>query len=66
MLKFLTLLILILFAWWRLKRWLQHRRLQAQGLPMPEQKGVRPITLLSLVLLGVYGGFLLWHLFGQV
>ncbi|MCG5524152.1 hypothetical protein LRB11_04290 [Ectothiorhodospira haloalkaliphila] len=65
MVKFFTLLILLAFAWWRFKRWWRVRQLKAQGQPVPEETGIRPITLLSIVLLGVYGGFLLWHLFGQ-
>ena len=63
MLKFLTLILIGVFAWWRLSRWWQVRRLRAQGLPVPEEKGLRAISVLALVLLAVYGGFLVWHLF---
>lgn len=61
MLKFLTFLIIVLFAWWRIRRWFMARRRRALGLPPEASPRVRPITVLSLILLIVYGGFLLWH-----
>lgn len=64
MLKLLTLLALIAFGWWRLRRFFWHRRLRREGVPIPEPKGPRSVTLLAGVMLAVYGGFLLWHLFG--
>lgn len=63
MLKFLTALALIWFVWWRLRRFLWHRRLRQQGIEIPEEKGPRPITLMAGMLLAVYGGYMLWHLF---
>ncbi len=63
MLKFLTLLALIWFAWWRVQRFLWHRRLRREGREIPVEKGPRPITLLAGMLLAVYGGYMLWHLF---
>ncbi|MCG5536537.1 hypothetical protein [Ectothiorhodospira mobilis] len=65
MFKFLTLLLLLLFAWWRFRRWWRLRLARARGEPPPPESGIRPITLLSLTLLGGYGGFLLWHLFAR-
>ena len=63
MLKLLTLLALIGFAWWRIRRWLWHRRLRREGQEIPVEKGPRAITLLAGLLLAVYGGYMLWHLF---
>lgn len=63
MLKFLTLLALIWFAWWRVRRFLWHRRLRREGREIPVEKGPRPITLLAGLLLAVYSGYMLWHLF---
>jgi hypothetical protein len=65
MLKILTFLILVAFAWWRLQRFLWHRRLRRQGVEIPEEKGPRAISLLAGVMLAVYGGYMLWHLFGS-
>jgi hypothetical protein len=64
MLKILTFLALLAFAWWRLRRILWHRRLRRQGLDVPEEKGPRAVTLLAGLMLAVYGGYMLWHLFG--
>lgn len=64
MLKLLTFLLILGFAWWRLRRVLSVWRLRRQGVHVPEQKGPRPVTLFAAVLLGAYAGFLLWELFG--
>ncbi len=66
MLKIVTLLVLLAFAWWRFRRYLWHRRLRREGVEIPEQKGPRAVTLLAGVMLAVYGGYMLWHLFGTV
>lgn len=58
--KILTLAVLIGFAWWRLRQWLRERRLRAQGEPVPERQGVRPITILAGAMLLGYGGYLAW------
>lgn len=65
MLKLLTFLGLIAFGWWRLRRYLWHRRLRRQGREIPKEQGPRAVTLLAGIMLAVYGGFMLWHLFGS-
>jgi hypothetical protein len=66
MLKIVTFLVLVAFAWWRFQRYLWHRRLRREGEEIPEQRGPRAISLLAGVMLAVYGGYMLWHLFGTV
>ena len=63
--KLFTLALIIGFAWWRLRQFLRLRRLRAQGEPVPEPQGVRPITILAGVMLAVYGGYLLFVLLSQ-
>lgn len=63
--KLLTLAILLGFAWWRWRQFLRERRLRAQGEPLPEKKGMRPISILALGLLLMYGGYLLWVILVQ-
>lgn len=63
--KFITLVLLIGFAGWRFRQWLRIRRLHAAGEPVPESRGVRPITILAAVLLAGYGGYLAWVLILQ-
>lgn len=63
--KMVTLALLIGFAWWRFRQWLRIRRLHAAGEPIPETRGVRPITILAAVLLVGYGGYLAWVLILQ-
>jgi len=59
LLKYLTLLILIIFFYWLIKQKLRNRKLAQQGIVV-EQKGLRPITLLSIVMLVMYGGYLIY------
>lgn len=63
--KILTLAVLIWFAWWRLRQWIRLRRLRAAGEPVPEQQGIRPITILAGAMLLGYGGYLAWVLLMQ-
>ena len=56
--KILTLAVLIWFAWWRLRQWIRLRQLRAAGEPVPEQRGIRPITILAGAMLLGYGGYL--------
>lgn len=64
MIKILTLLALLGFGWWRVRRYLWRRSLHRQGMEIPQETGPRSVTLLAGIMLAVYGGFLLWHLFG--
>lgn len=65
MLKVLTFLLLLAFAWWRLSRYLWRRRLRREGVEIPQEKGPRAVTMLAGLMLAVYGGYMLWHLFGR-
>ncbi|WP_018867901.1 MULTISPECIES: hypothetical protein [unclassified Thioalkalivibrio] len=63
MLKFLTVILILLFVWWRVSRWMDVRRRRAQGEDVSYQvdvKGFRPITVLSIIFLILYGGYVIW------
>ncbi|MGM0554661.1 MAG: hypothetical protein ACQETK_13005 [Pseudomonadota bacterium] len=63
MLKFLTVILILLFVWWRVSRWMDVRRRRARGEDVSYQvdvKGFRPITVLSIVFLILYGGYVIW------
>ncbi len=63
--KLLTLAVLVWFTWWRLQQFLRARRLRAEGKPVPESRGIRPITLLAVAMLAGYGGYLVFVLARQ-
>lgn len=68
MLKFLTAMLILLFLWWRASRWMDVRRRRARGEDVSYQvtvKGVRPITVLSIVFLILYGGYAIWFALTQ-
>ncbi|WP_019626400.1 hypothetical protein [Thioalkalivibrio sp. ALJT] len=63
MLKFLTVVLILLFVWWRVSRWLEVRRRRARGEDISYEvrvKGFRPITVLSIIFLILYGGYVIW------
>ncbi|AKJ94398.1 MULTISPECIES: hypothetical protein [Thioalkalivibrio] len=63
MLKFLTVILILLFVWWRVSRWMDVRRRRARGEDVSYQvdvKGFRPITVLSVIFLLLYGGYVIW------
>ncbi|MDG6777826.1 hypothetical protein QCB44_03795 [Thiomicrorhabdus sp. zzn3] len=62
MLKYLTLAAIIYFFFWLIKHKIRTRKLAQQGIVV-EQKGLRPITLLSIVMLVMYGGYMLYYFF---
>ncbi|QCU90347.1 hypothetical protein [Thiomicrorhabdus sediminis] len=64
MLKYLTLLAVVVFFYWLIKHKWRQRQLAKQGIQV-EQKGLRPITLLSLVMIVMYGGYLIYYLFSS-
>lgn len=64
MLKYLTLLAVAVFFYWLIKHKWRQRQLAKQGIQI-EQKGLRPITLLSLVMIVMYGGYLIYYLFSS-
>lgn len=59
MIKFLGLALVAGFALWFVRHLWRRKKLEWSGQPVPEQTGLRPITLLSLVMLVMYAGFLL-------
>ncbi|GAB6070498.1 hypothetical protein JCM30760_15950 [Thiomicrorhabdus hydrogeniphila] len=61
MLKYLTLMAVIYFFYWLIKQKIRNRKLEQQGIVV-EQKGLRPITLMSIVMVVMYGGYMLYFL----
>jgi len=59
MLKYITLAAIVYFFYWLFKQKLRNRKLAEQGIVV-EQKGMRPVTLLSIVLLVMYGGYMFY------
>jgi hypothetical protein len=67
MLKYVMLIGIAYFFWWMLRRQWRHKQMAWRGEPVPVDKGGwRPITLLSIALVVIYGGYMLWHVFSQV
>lgn len=66
MFKYLTLAGIVIFAIWMFKRQWRLKKMQWRGESVPVQKGLRPITLLSLVMLALYGGYMLWYFIDQI
>ena len=60
-LKFLTALMVAGFLYYLVRHRLRRRRLEKAGLPVPESSGLRPITVLALLMLGMYLGYLLFY-----
>jgi len=61
MLKYLTLMAVVYFFYWLIKQKIRNRKLEQQGIVV-EQKGLRPITLMSIVMVVMYGGYMLYFL----
>ncbi|NPA72997.1 MAG: hypothetical protein GXO35_09250 [Gammaproteobacteria bacterium] len=59
--KVLTLLAVVYFFYWLIKQKLRNRKLAEQGIVL-EQKGLRPITLMSIVMVVMYGGYMVYFL----
>lgn len=59
MLKYITLAGIIYFFYWFFKQKIRNRKLAEQGFVI-EQKGIRPVTLLSIVLVVMYGGYMVY------
>jgi len=51
----------IYFFYWLIKQKIRNRKLEAQGIVV-EQKGLRPITLMSIVMVVMYGGYMIYFL----
>ena len=65
MLKYITLAAIVYFFYWLFKQKLRNRKLAEQGIVI-EQKGMRPVTLLSIVLLVMYGGYMIYFFIAEV
>ncbi|MBD3776119.1 MAG: hypothetical protein IE920_03190 [Thiotrichales bacterium] len=59
MLKYLSLAAIAYFFYWLIKHKLRLRKLAQQGIVV-EQKGLRPVTLLSIVMLVMYVGYMIY------
>lgn len=59
MFKYLTLMAVVYFFYWLLKQKIRNRKLEQQGIVI-EQKGIRPITLMSIVMVVMYGGYMIY------
>lgn len=64
MVKFLSLIAIAIFFYLLIKQKLRNRKLRAQGIVV-EEKGLRPITLMSIVMVVMYGGYLIYFLFSS-
>ena len=60
-LRILTALLIALFLSYLVRHRLRQRRLRQAGLPVEKPQGLRPITILALLMLGMYAGYLLFH-----
>ena len=60
-LKLLTALLLAAFLYYLIRHRLRQHRLKQAGLPVEKPQGLRPITILALLMLGMYAGYLLFH-----
>ena len=64
-LKILTFFLLVGFVYFLVKRRLHQRKLAQAGIDeVSPQSGLRPITVLAMVMLGMYAGYLLFHFLG--
>lgn len=61
LLNILTLVGIVYFLYWLLKRKLKQRKLAQEGIVI-QQQGMRPITLLSIVMVSMYAGYMIWFL----
>lgn len=61
LLNILTLIGIVYFLYWLLKRKLKQRKLAQQGIVI-QQQGMRPITLFSIVMVSMYAGYMIWFL----
>ncbi|PLA73596.1 hypothetical protein CYQ88_10380 [Hydrogenovibrio sp. SC-1] len=62
LLNILTLVAVVYFVYWMIKRKFRQRQLAKQGIVV-QQQGMRPITLFSIVMVSMYAGYMLWYLF---
>lgn len=63
--KLLSALLIAGFLYYMVRRKLQQRRLERAGVVIEPSGGMRPITILALLMLGMYGGYMLFHLLSR-
>ncbi len=63
--KLLSALLIAGFLYYMVRRKLQQRRLERAGIVIEQPGGLRPITILALLMLGMYGGYMLFHLLSR-
>lgn len=63
-LKLFSALLVAGFLYWVVRHRLRQRRLRREGVePVPAGVGpLRPVTVLALLMLGIYGGYMLFWL----
>ena len=60
LLNLLTIVAVLFFAYWMLKRHFQDKKLKQQGYTIKQDK-IRPITLFSIVMVIMYGIYMLYY-----
>ncbi|GAB6034673.1 hypothetical protein [Galenea microaerophila] len=59
--KLLTVIAVLFFLYYMAKRFFLHRKLKQQGQTLPKER-FRPITLLSILMIVMYGGYVIYYL----
>jgi len=59
--KLLTVAAVLFFLYYMVKRFFLHRKLKQLGQPLPQER-FRPITLLSITMIVMYGGYIIYYL----
>lgn len=59
--KLLTIAAVLFFLYYMVKRFFLHRKLKQQGQTIPQER-FRPITLLSITMIVMYGGYVIYYL----
>ncbi len=59
LLNIFTVFAILYFGYWMIKRRIRHKKLAEQGYEI-KQEGIRPITLFSIVMVGMYALYMLY------
>lgn len=62
LIKLITVLAVLFFIYWTIKQFFRRRKLESQGIEMPKET-FRPITLLAMVMVVMYGAYMVFYLF---
>lgn len=60
LLNLLTIIAVLYFAYWMLKRHFKNKKLEQQGYKIEKDK-IRPITLFSIVMVVMYGIYMVYY-----